>query len=73
VEQCAANGFAMITLNAANQSAELVKLAHSLGIEACSSGITTRERMIVAAQIGCNGMTINWPDWLIDHIKEERG
>lgn len=73
VRRCAANGFAMITLNASNQSAALVALAHSLGIEARSSGISSREKMIAAAEIGCNGMTINWPDWLIDYVRERRG
>jgi glycerophosphoryl diester phosphodiesterase len=70
VETCAANGFSMITLNAGNQSAELVRLAQSLGIEARSSGISSREKMIRAVEIGCNGMTINWPDWLIDYVAE---
>lgn len=71
VERCAANGFAMITLNADNQSPELVRLAHSLGIEARSSGISSREKMIAAAEIGCNGMTINWPDWLIEYVEQQ--
>lgn len=70
VERCAANGFAMITLNATNQSRELVDLAHSLGIEARSSGISDRQKMVAAAEIGCNGMTINWPDWLLDYVRE---
>jgi glycerophosphoryl diester phosphodiesterase len=26
--------------------------------------------MIAAAELGCNGMTINWPDWLIDYVRE---
>jgi glycerophosphoryl diester phosphodiesterase len=70
VESCAASGFSMITLNATNQSRELVELAHGLGIEARSSGISSREKMIAAAAIGCNGMTINWPDWLIEYVRE---
>jgi len=68
VERCAANGFQMITLNARNQSRELVELAHRLGIEARSSGISSREKMVAAAELGCNGMTINWPDWLQDYV-----
>ena len=63
----------MVTLNASNQSRELVELAHSLGMEARSSGIATRDRMIAATEIGCNGMTINWSDWLMDHVRELRG
>lgn len=70
VERCAANGFSMITLNSTNQSRETVELAHGLGLEARSSGISNREKMIAAAEIGCNGMTINWPDWLIEYVRE---
>lgn len=69
VRRCARNGFSMITLNAFNQSRELVELAHSLGIEARSSGISSREKMIAAVELGCNGMTINWPDWLMDYVR----
>lgn len=67
VRRCVRNGFSMIVLNSSNQSRELVALAHSLGLEARSSGISSREKMVAAAEIGCNGMTINWPDWLIDY------
>jgi glycerophosphoryl diester phosphodiesterase len=69
IEACATNGFAMVTLNASNQSGALVELAHALGIEARSSGIASREMMVAAAELGCNGMTINWPDWLMDYAQ----
>jgi glycerophosphoryl diester phosphodiesterase len=72
VRKCADHGFAMITLNSRNQSRALVELAHALGIEARSSGIASREQMVAAAELGCNGMTINWPDWLIDYVRETR-
>lgn len=68
VEACARNGYAMVTLASFNHSKALVDLAHSLGIEARSSGIANRAQMIEAAEIGCNGMTINWPDWLMDYV-----
>lgn len=71
IRRCASNGFAMATLNSRNQSPALVGLAHTLGIEARSSGIASREQMIAAAEIGCNGMTINWPDWLIKYARSE--
>ncbi len=71
VRRCVRNGFSMIVLNASNQSRELVALAHSLGLEARSSGISSREKMIAAAEIGCDGMTINWPDWLLDYVREQ--
>lgn len=70
VRRCARNNFSMITLNATNQSREIVDLAHSLGLEARSSGISSRERMVAAAELGCNGMTINWPDWLMEYVRE---
>jgi glycerophosphoryl diester phosphodiesterase len=70
VERCAANGFSMITLNATNQSAALVQFAHDNGLEARSSGISNREKMVAAAEIGCNGMTINWPDWLLEYVRD---
>jgi glycerophosphoryl diester phosphodiesterase len=73
IEECATAGYAMVTLNSSNQSRQLVELAHSLGLEARSSGIASREQMIAAAEIGCNGMTINWPDWLIDYAKAQAG
>ena len=34
IRRCAANGCAMVTLNASNQSREVVDMAHSLGLEA---------------------------------------
>jgi len=69
VDRCAGNGFRMLTLNSRNQSAAIVDHAHTLGLEARSSGIANRDQMIAAAEIGCNGMTINWPDWLLDYVK----
>lgn len=72
IEHCAESGYAMVTLAAFNQSRELVDLAHSLGMEARSSGISDRRQMIEAAEIGCNGMTINWPDWLMDYVRDRR-
>jgi glycerophosphoryl diester phosphodiesterase len=73
IEECARHGYAMVTLASFNQSKELVDLAHSLGMEARSSGIAHREQMIEAAEMGCNGMTINWPDWLIDYVRDRTG
>jgi 2'-5' RNA ligase len=67
IEECARNGYFMVVLASFNHSEELVQAAHSLGMEARSSGIRTKEQMIEAVQIGCNGMTVNWPDWLMDY------
>jgi glycerophosphoryl diester phosphodiesterase len=74
IEEAAGRGHAMVTLASFNQSKDLVDLAHTLGLEARSSGIANRAQMIEAAEIGCNGMTINWPDWLIEYVRDrERG
>jgi glycerophosphoryl diester phosphodiesterase len=63
----------MVTLASFNHSRKLVDLAHSLGMEARSSGIANRRQMIEAAELGCDGMTINWPDWLIDYVRTRAG
>jgi glycerophosphoryl diester phosphodiesterase len=73
IEECARHGYAMVTLASFNHSKELVDLAHALGMEARSSDIADREQMIEAAEMGCNGMTINWPDWLIDYVRDRSG
>jgi glycerophosphoryl diester phosphodiesterase len=72
IEECAGHGYAMVTFASFNHSKELVDLAHSLGMEARSSGIASRAQMIEAAEMGCNGMT-NWPDWLIDYVRDRTG
>jgi glycerophosphoryl diester phosphodiesterase len=73
IEECARHGYAMVTLASFNHAKELVDLAHSLGMEARSSGIADREQMIEAAEMGCNGMTINWPDWLMNYVRDRTG
>src|SRR5262249_14890443 len=60
IAHCAAQGYAMVTLASSNHTKALVDLAHARGLEARSSGIATRAQMIEAAEMGCNGMTINW-------------
>ena len=62
----------MLTLSSSNHAKELVDVAHRCGIEARSSGIADRDQMIEAVEMGCNGMTINWPDWLLDYVRDAR-
>lgn len=69
-DRVAKAGHDMVTLNARNQSRKWVETAHALGLEARSSGIRTRDDMVEAVEIGCNGMTINWPDWLLDYVAD---
>ena len=71
IEECARSGFAMVTLSSSNHSRDLVQTAHSHSIEARSSGIQDREQMIEAAEMGCNGMTVNWPDWLLEYVSSQ--
>jgi glycerophosphoryl diester phosphodiesterase len=70
VRDAAGHGITMFTFNSGNLNAELVKQAKELGMETRSSGIRNRQHMIEAVEAGCNGMTINWPDWLIDYVRE---
>ncbi len=70
IEECAEYGYHMVTLAAFNHTQELVDLGHSLGMEVRTSGIQNREHMIEGVELGTNGMTINWPDWLMDYVAE---
>jgi glycerophosphoryl diester phosphodiesterase len=73
VREAAHHGITMFTFNSGNLDAELVKLANEMGMETRSSGIKNRQHMIEAVEAGCNGMTINWPDWLVEYIREFEG
>ena len=61
-------GHDIVALPTAYHSKELVELAHSCGMEARSLGIRNPQDMVDSVEAGSNGMTINWPDWLIDYI-----
>tara|TARA_B100000809_G_scaffold265526_1_gene324637 strand:+ start:2583 stop:3320 length:738 start_codon:yes stop_codon:yes gene_type:complete len=41
-----------------------VNTAHDAGLEVRCWGIQSRQDMERGVATGCNGMTINWPDWL---------
>lgn len=70
VRKAAEHGITMFVFNAENLDPELVKLANELGMTTRSSGIKNREQMVQAIEAGCNGMTINWPDWLVEYVKQ---
>jgi glycerophosphoryl diester phosphodiesterase len=72
VRQAADHGITMFVFNSSTLDPELVSLANELGMETRCSGIKHREHMIEAIEAGCNGMTINWPDWLTDYVKQSR-
>jgi glycerophosphoryl diester phosphodiesterase len=71
IEAVARAGHDIAVLSGFNQTKELVDAAHALGLEVRSSGIKNHQQMVEAVQIGCNGMTINWPDWLINYVNKE--
>jgi glycerophosphoryl diester phosphodiesterase len=73
VREAASHRITLFTFNSGNLDAELVKLANELGMETRSSGIKNRQHMIEAVEAGCNGMTINWPDWLMEYVRELQG
>ncbi len=65
----AGNGVAMVAFAAENIDPSHVRLAHDLGLEARCFGIRTKADMIAAIAAGCDGMSINWPDWLLDYLQ----
>lgn len=72
VQQAADHGITMFVFNSTTLDPELVALANELGMETRCSGIKHRAHMIEAIEAGCNGMTINWPDWLTEYVAEQR-
>ncbi len=70
VRKAAEHGITMFVFNSQTLDADLVRLANDLGMTTRSSGIKNREQMIAAVEAGCNGMTINWPDWLVEYVKQ---
>jgi glycerophosphoryl diester phosphodiesterase len=73
VRLAAEHGITMFVFNSGNLDPELVALANKLGMTTRSSGIRTRQQMTEAVDAGCNGMTINWPDWLVEYVREIKG
>ncbi len=47
---------------------EVVKYGQMIGLEIRAAAIRSRED-VVKAEAGCNGITINWPDWLIEYVR----
>ena len=64
VEMAAAAGFSQFCPRAADVTAGRVAAAKKRVREVRAHGIKTREDAERVVQAGCNGMTINWPDWL---------
>ena len=69
VDEAKREGFAQVIVEAQEADPEVVRYGQEIGIEIRASAIRDREAMIRAVEAGCNGMTINWPDWLIEYVK----
>lgn len=64
IRETAAEGHDGISLYVERIDRTMVERAHELGLEVRCWGVRTRQDMERGAVAGCNGMTINWPDWL---------
>lgn len=64
IARAARDGHDGVSLYVEVITVDWVAAAHAAGLEARCWGIRTRDDMRRGAATGCNGMTINWPDWL---------
>ena len=64
--------FDQVAIAARDLSAEVVAYAHAQGLELRAWGVRSRADMLKARRLGTNGMTINWPDRLLQLLADER-
>lgn len=64
VERAAAAGFRQLCPRAAEAEADFVAAAKRRVPEVRAHGVKTRADAERVVRAGCDGMTINWPDWL---------
>jgi len=62
-------GFNQVIVEVQEADPDVVKYGQEIGLEIRASAIRDRDGMIMAVETGCNGMTINWPDWLLEYVK----
>ena len=62
--------FQQVGIPAEHLTPEIVDRGHAQGLEVRAFRIRTREDMEHAIAVGSNGMTIDWPDWLIARLVE---
>ncbi len=65
-------GFDQVAVAARDLSPEIVAHAHTRGLEIRAWGIKSRADMVRATRLGTNGMTINWPERLLQLIADQR-
>ncbi len=65
-------GFNQVIVDAPDIEPEVVKYGQKIGLEIRAAAIRDRDGMAKAVEAECNGMTINWPDWLIEYMKSRK-
>ncbi len=68
-----AAGFQMVAIQSVDLSPEVVAHARERALEIRAWGIRSEEDMERAITLGCNGMTTNWPERLIQRLVEHMG
>ena len=69
VDQAAAAGFFQICPPATETDREVVASAHARLAEVRAHSVKGATEMMRAIDAGCDGLTINWPDWLVHEDK----
>lgn len=65
VEKSAVTGFFQVCPHAADVTVENVRAAHAQVREVRAFGIANLADALRVIETGCDGLTINWPDWLV--------
>ena len=65
VARAAAAGFFQICPSATETNREMVASAHARLAEVRAHSVKGTTEMMHAIEAGCDGLTINWPDWLV--------
>jgi glycerophosphoryl diester phosphodiesterase len=69
IQEAAAAGFSQICPAARDVTPARVAAAHRRIREVRAHSVSTREDMMRVIAAGCDGLTINWPDWLTHEEK----
>jgi glycerophosphoryl diester phosphodiesterase len=65
IERAAAAGFFQICPPARDAARAIVAVAHTKLSEVRAHGVRNIDDMLRVIDAGCDGMTTNWPDWLV--------
>ena len=73
IARAAAAGFFQICPSAMETNREIVAAAHACLAEVRAHSVKGVAEMIQAIEAGCDGLTINWPDWLVHGKRNTSG